>query len=111
MMVVAGENIYPTQIEEAICESPKVKDCIVTCVPDKLRGQAVAAYVIPEDDTLTIPALASFCAGSPTLSTYKRPRYFAIVRELPRTATGKKMHYLMKEQAGRDLETGILRRD
>lgn len=110
MMVVAGENIYPTQIEEAICENSKVQDCIVTCVPDKVRGQAVAAYVIPEDASLTIPDLAAFCSVSPTLSTYKRPRYYALIRELPRTATGKKMHYLMKERAVKDLEEGVLRR-
>jgi len=111
MMVVSGENIYPTQIEEAIIENPKVKDCIATSVPDSLRGQAVAAYVIPEDDTLTIHELIDFCAHSPMLSKYKRPRYYAIIKEIPHTPTGKKMHYLMKERAPKDLETGLLRKD
>ncbi len=111
MMVVSGENIYPTQIEEALLENPKVKDCIVTCVPDKLRGQAVVAYVITNDETLTIRELAEFCAKSPMLSKYKRPRYFAFIEKIPMTATGKKMHYAMKEQAAKDLEAGLLRKD
>ncbi len=111
MMVVSGENIYPTQIEEAINEHPKVRDCIVTSVPDKVRGQAMAAYVVPEDDSLTISELAYFCSKSPMLSSYKRPRYFAFVKEIPRTATGKKQHFQIKNRAAKDLETGILRRD
>lgn len=108
MMVVSGENIYPTQIEEAINEHPKVKDCIVTAVPDKIRGQAVAAYVIAEDSSLTVEDLSAFCAKSPMMSKYKRPRYFAIIDKIPRTATGKKMHYMMKKRAEGDVLSGIL---
>ncbi|MBE6354686.1 AMP-binding protein [Treponema sp.] len=110
MMVVSGENIYPTQIEEAVNEHPKVKDCIVTSVPDKIRGQAVAAYIVAEDPSVTIEEISEFCKNSPMLSKYKRPRYYAIIKEIPRTATGKKMHYQMKERAKIDLETGFLRR-
>ena len=111
MMVVSGENIYPTQIEEAITENPKVKDCIVTAVSDKVRGQAVVAYVVPEDKSLTVRELADFCAKSAMLSKYKKPRYFALVEELPHTATGKKMHYQMRARAEEDLAKGILRKD
>ena len=110
MMVVSGENIYPTQIEEAIAENPKVKDCIVTCVPDKIRGQAAAAYVIAADSSLTVAELSDFCAESNMLSKYKRPRYFAIVDSLPYTATGKKMHYAMKKRAEEDLAKGLLKK-
>lgn len=111
MIVVSGENIYPAQIEAVITEHPKVRDCIVTAVPDKVRGQAVAAYVVAEDKSLTIRELSDFCAKSAMLSRYKRPRYFAIVSELPHTATGKKKHFVMKERAQKDLETGLLRKD
>ncbi|MBQ3966529.1 MAG: acyl--CoA ligase [Treponema sp.] len=111
MMVVSGENIYPTQIEDALNEYDRVKDCMVVSVPDKVRGEAVCAYVVPQDKNLTIRDLAAFCSTSPMLSAYKRPRYFALVESLPRTATGKKMHYALKERAPRDLESGILRKD
>ncbi len=108
MMVVSGENIYPSQIEEAVALNPKVKDCIVTAVPDKVRGQAVVAYVIPEDKSLTVEELAAFCSESKMLSRYKKPRYFAIVDSIPYTATGKKQHNKMKARAREDLENGIL---
>lgn len=110
MIVVSGENIYPTQIEEAICENPKVRDCIVTAVADKIRGQAVAAYVVAEDKNLTIQEISEYCAKSPMLSIYKRPRYFALVETLPLTATGKKKHAEIRERAQKDLETGLLRK-
>ena len=78
--------------------------------PDKVRGQAVVAYVVPEDDSLTVSDLMKHCADSPMLSIYKAPRYYALVSELPHTATGKKMHYVMKQRAVRDLENGVLKR-
>ena len=44
------------------------------------------------------------------LSAYKRPRWYKIVDKLPMTATGKKMHYALKQQAAKDLEAGELKR-
>lgn len=111
MMVVAGENIYPSQIEEVINTHPLVKDSIVTCVKDKVRGQAVVAYVVPSDEHLSVENLFSFCNESAMLSQYKRPRFFAIVKDIPYTATGKKQHYLMKQRAEKDLEDGLLKRN
>ena len=70
----------------------------------------LVAYVIAEDPTLTIEELANFCHESPMLSKYKRPRWYRIVDSLPLTATGKKMHYVMKQQALEDLEKGLLKR-
>ena len=110
MMVVSGENIYPSQIEDALNEYDKIADCIVTSVPDKIRGEVIAAYCVPADPSLTIQDIAYFCIKSPMLSKYKRPRYFALVKEIPHTSTGKKLHRVMKERAVKDLETGFLRR-
>ena len=110
MIITSAENIYPTQIEEAINEHPKVRDSIVTSVPDKIRGQAVAAYIVPEDKSLTIKELFDFCTNHKMLSVYKRPRYFALIDELPKTATGKKKHFEMKNRAIEDLKNGTLRK-
>ena len=110
MIISAGENIYPVQIEEAIQQNPRVTDCIITSVPDKTRGEAVVAYLIPADDTLTVQDMHSYCAGHPMLSTYKCPKYYRFVKELPYNATGKKLHYRIKEQALKDKEAGLLER-
>lgn len=110
MIISKGENIYPARIEEAINEFERVKDCIVTSVPDKTRGEAVAAYIIPADDELTVKEVLEFCKNSPNLSKYQVPRYFRLIDTYPTTATGKKQHYKMKAQAKEDMENGLLLR-
>ena len=110
MIISRSENIYPAQIEEVINRHPGVADCMITGVPDKARGEAVAAYVVRKDPNLTVKELNRYCAGNPDLSQYKCPRYYAFVEELPYNATGKKKHFVLKERAPRDLESGLLQK-
>lgn len=108
MIISGGENIYPVQVEEALNTHPKVADCIVTAVPDKMRGEMVTAYVVRTDDSLTVGELEQFCKNCPMIANYKRPRYYRFVSEIPLNATGKKLHYKMKEIARGDLRNGLL---
>jgi acyl-coenzyme A synthetase/AMP-(fatty) acid ligase len=110
MVICSGENIHPVQIEEILSQHPKVKDCIVTSVSDKLRGEVIVAYIIKSDDTLTAKELYQYCIGHPMMAVYKRPRYFRFTDELPYTATGKKMHYVVKQMAAEDKDKGLLER-
>ncbi|MFR4972103.1 MAG: class I adenylate-forming enzyme family protein [Butyricicoccus pullicaecorum] len=98
MIVSAGENIYPTQIEAVLNEHPKVAESAVIGIPDRLRGEVVAAYIVPSDDSLTVEEIKAYCVQSPMLSSYKWPRSYTLVRELPHTATGKLMHYKLRQQ-------------
>ena len=109
MLISGGENIYPLIIEEVLNSHPKVQQSAITGVPDNIRGEAVAAYIVPADDSLTVSELAQHCQQSDQLSVYKRPRYYRFVRELPTTATGKLQHYLVREMALNDLENGLLK--
>ncbi len=108
MIISSGENIYPTQIEEALNENPKVKDSMVTSVPDRVRGEVLVAYVVKADESLEVSELKEFCNNHPDLPSFKRPRYYRFVDEMPMTATGKKQHYKVKEMAKKDLEDGLL---
>lgn len=98
MIVSAGENIYPTQIEAVLNEHPKVAESAVIGIPDRLRGEVVAAYIVPFDDSLTVEEIKAYCVQSPMLSSYKWPRSYTLVKELPHTATGKLMHYKLRQQ-------------
>ena len=108
MIISRGENVYPAQVEEVINKNEKVEDCIVTAVKDKARGEAIVAYVKKSDDSLTIKELNVYCANSPDLSSYKCPRYYCFVDEIPYNATGKKLHYIAKQNAEKDFENGKL---
>lgn len=98
MIVSAGENIYPPQIEAVLNDHPKVAESAVIGAPDKLRGEVVAAYVVPSDPSLTVEELKEYCTNSPVLSSYKWPRIYNIVDSLPHTATGKIMHRALRKQ-------------
>lgn len=100
MIVYNGENIYPTQIEAVLNEHPQVQESAVIGLPDRLHGQCVAAYVVPSDSSLTVESLKNFCVQHPMLPAYKRPKSYTIVESLPHTATGKIMHYKLREQYG-----------
>lgn len=108
MIISGGENIYPAQVEEVLNTHPKVADSIVTAVPDKVRGEIVTAYIVRNDDSLTVNELEEFCKKSPMIANYKRPRYYRFVADVPVNATGKKLHYKMKEIAKDDLLNGFL---
>jgi acyl-CoA synthetase (AMP-forming)/AMP-acid ligase II len=108
MIISSGENIYPTEVEAVLAMNPKVKDCVVTSVPDKVRGQLVTAYVVPKDGALTVSELDDFCKESPYIANFKRPRYYRFVDTVPYTATGKKRHVEARENAAADLAKGLL---
>ena len=108
MIISSGENIYPTEVESVLNLHPKVKDCIVTSVPDKIRGQMVTAYVVPKDDYVAPEELDDYCRQSPELANFKRPRFYRIVKQIPFNATGKKLHVKIKETALQDWKNGLL---
>lgn len=110
MIICMGENIYPAQLEEVINCHPKVRDCMVTGVPDPSRGESVVAYIIPEGPDLTVKEINGYCVNHNSISTYMCPRYYAFVSELPYNSTGKKQHVVLKELAKQDLTDGRLLR-
>lgn len=98
MIICSGENIYPAQIEAALNEHPKVAESAVIGIPDRLHGQCVAAFVTPLDESLTVEDMRAWCAQHPMLPPYKRPKVYNLVASLPHTATGKLMHYKLREE-------------
>lgn len=110
MILSAGENIYPVQVEEVLNSFDKVSDCIVTSVPDTSRGELVTAYIVKADNSLTYEELEEFCKNNIMLANYKRPRYYKFIEEIPRNSTGKKLHNRAKTMAAEDLNNGRLYR-
>lgn len=102
MVVSAGENIHPTQIEAILNEHPKVLESAVIGVPDRLHGQVVVAYVVPSDPSLTEEELRKYCLNHPMLASYKRPKRWYLVDSVPHTATGKLMHYKLRAEYKQD---------
>jgi long-chain acyl-CoA synthetase len=88
LIISAGENIYPREIEEVLAQHPKVKEVAVIGVKDEVRGEVPKAFVIAKDGvTVDEKELRSFCREN--LAGYKVPRHIDVVPDLPRTPTGK----------------------
>lgn len=97
MIIVAGMNVYPREVEEIIYQFPKVKEAAVIGVTDKLRGELVRAYVVlKEGESCDSKDLLNFMKEK--LAPYKLPRNIEFVDSLPKNSTGKIMKRLLKEQ-------------
>jgi acyl-CoA synthetase (AMP-forming)/AMP-acid ligase II len=84
----SGENIAPREIEELLEEHPAVAEAAVIGIADELRGQEIAAFVVPRPGTaLTESELFGFCQEQ--LASFKVPRYIESRTELPHTPTFK----------------------
>lgn len=89
LILRGGENVYPTEIENALDEHPAVRESAVLGVPDDDLGQRVAAVVVTDDpDTLDAGELRAFVAER--LAYFKVPeRWTLTATPLPRNVTGK----------------------
>jgi len=86
MIILKGENIYPGDIEQVLCDHPKVDRARVIGIPDELRGEIIRAIIVPkEGETLTEMEIRKFC--QPRLADYKLPREIAFADSLPQTSS------------------------
>lgn len=88
MLIVGGENVYPTDVEETLERHPDVSRAVVVGVPDERKGQIpVANVILTEDSGLGVEDLKQwFIAQS---AAFKHPREIRILEELPTTPLGK----------------------
>ncbi len=97
MVIVAGLNVYPREVEEVIYQFPKVKEAAVIGLADKLRGEYVKAFIVlKEGEECHSKELLRFM--SEKLAAYKLPRHIEFVESLPKNSTGKIMKRILKEQ-------------
>lgn len=96
MVIVGGENVYAAELEQFLNLHPKVLDAHVIGVPDKKYGEVVMAY-LETTENITFDEIYDFCKGK--IATFKIPKYVAVNKELPRTASGKLQKFKLKETA------------
>jgi long-chain acyl-CoA synthetase len=96
LILSGGELISPVEVEEAIETHDGIDAAIVVGVPDEEWGERVKANVAVAND-ITAEQLDAYCRDHDGLADYKRPREWAFVGELARTATGKKQRYKYRE--------------
>ena len=88
-MTVSGFSVYPTEVEDVICEVDGVEDVAVIGVPDEQAGEAVVAYLLAPsaDPDALAAAVREHCAVR--LARFKQPSRIEVVGEIPKTVTGR----------------------
>ncbi|MEQ9771920.1 long-chain-fatty-acid--CoA ligase FadD [Pectobacterium jejuense] len=87
MILVSGFNVYPTEIEDVISRHPKVSESAVVGVDNEVSGEAVKAFVVRRDHSLTKEELITHCRRN--LTGYKVPKEIEFCDDLPKSNVGK----------------------
>ena len=84
----SGFKVWPREVEDALNESPSVREAAVVGIPDAYRGESVKAFVALNAGADATPeSLRAFLVDR--LAAYKRPGVIEILPDLPKTASGK----------------------
>ncbi len=97
LILTAGFNVYPREVEEVLYQHPKVLEAAVIGLPDKVRGEKVTAYVVLKPgETATAQEIRAFCRER--LAHYKEPRAVHFRDELPKSMAGKVLRRALQEE-------------
>ena len=89
-----GDKIYPVEVERVLAAHPDVVDVAVVGAPDRRLGQVAHAFVVLRPEAVPDPgALAAFARAR--LTTFKVPRDWHFVDELPRNPANKVLRRLL----------------
>src|SRR5262249_26896427 len=96
MIIRAGENIYPREIDEVLYQHPKIKDAATIGVADDLYGEEVKSFVVlKEGEEASQQEIIDFCLER--LADFKCPRSIEFLKDIPKGPTGK----LLKRELAR----------
>lgn len=88
MIITGGMNVYSSEVENVVAVCPGVGQVAVIGVPHPDWGEAVVAFVVPDDSgTIDEEAFIAHCRRE--LSRYKNPKALRVLDALPTTVYGK----------------------
>ncbi|MFE7215621.1 class I adenylate-forming enzyme family protein [Streptomyces sp. NPDC057611] len=88
MIITGGENVYSSEVENAVYEHPAVAEAAVIGLPDQVWGEKVAVVVVTrEGQEVSADDIVAQCRSR--LASYKRPREVIFADSLPKTVSGK----------------------
>ncbi len=92
LIISGGFNIYPREIEEFLQEQPEIAEAAVLGWPDPMRGEVPVACVVFKEN-IAAEVLEARCREK--MASFKVPRKFIAVAQLPRNALGKVQKHLL----------------
>lgn len=88
MFISGGENVFPAEIEKFLLTNPVIKEAAVIGIQDEKWGEVGKAFIVTkEGENISSAEAAEYCKGK--LAKYKTPKYFVVVKEIPKNEAGK----------------------
>jgi acyl-CoA synthetase (AMP-forming)/AMP-acid ligase II len=105
MIITGGENVFPSEVENAIGSHPAVKDVAIIGIPHEKWGESVHAVVILHEGDAPSNELKEKIRkhARGKIAAYKVPKSIDFIKdeEMPRTGTGKILHRVLRERYGK----------
>ncbi|MFH0515662.1 long-chain-fatty-acid--CoA ligase [Streptomyces sp. M41] len=105
-ILVAGENVYPAEIENALEHHPGVAEAVIVGAPDERWGEYVHAFVVPAEGDRPSPRdLHTFLV--PRLAAFKLPARYEFIEHVPRNPSGKILRRELRDRFWGDAERKV----
>jgi acyl-CoA ligase (AMP-forming) (exosortase A-associated) len=99
MIKCSGYRISPTEVEEMLFQSGKLREAAVIGIPDETLGHKIKAFVAPRDgEPLDAGALLLFCKER--MPRYMVPKLVEVMISLPKTSSGKVDYPALRKREG-----------
>jgi acyl-CoA ligase (AMP-forming) (exosortase A-associated) len=99
MIKSSGYRISPTEVEEVLFQTGKIRQAAVIGVPDEVLGQSIKAFLVAKNgDPLDGDDLLGFCAEK--MPRHMVPKSFEVLPELPKTSSGKVDYPALRRREG-----------
>jgi len=99
MIKSSGFRISPTEIEEVLFQTGKLRGAAAIGIPDDVLGQVVKVFVVAKDGTPLDPQeLLTICAEK--MPRYMVPKFLEVLDELPKTSSGKVDYPALRRREG-----------
>ncbi|PSR32034.1 MAG: hypothetical protein C7B46_16135 [Sulfobacillus benefaciens] len=100
MIKSGGENIYAVEVEMALMQTnPEIQEAIVIATPDDKWGEAVTALLVLKPGYSVSPEIIQERTRT-QLASYKLPKKFHFITEVPRSISGKVQKHLLRQTFG-----------
>jgi long-chain acyl-CoA synthetase len=97
LIISAGMNVFPREVEEVLYQHPKVSEAAVVGIPSAVRDEVVKAFIVAKPgQTLTRGELLQFCRDK--LAKFKVPKEIELRDSLPKSAAGKILKRVLRDE-------------
>jgi len=99
MIKSSGYRISPTEVEEVLFQTGKIRQAAVIGIPDEILGQTIKAFIVAKDGApLDCDGIQNFCVEK--MPRHMVPKQFEVLTELPKTSSGKVDYPALRRREG-----------